>query len=501
MFRNSSFNVIATLINIVTFVFLTPFLISQLGVEIYGVYLTITAITGFMSIMDLGIAGSSVRQFSHYYALKDFKKFNIVYSLSMLIYVILGLIIFCIIYIIVNTNFITLLFDQENLNFDNLKIALLLSSGTVFLNMVLLVNSNVSMALQKNHYYALGKIIITITEALFAVIFVTLNYNIIGLVIAKLISIFTGVIVFQIINKKLVKSIRVVFIFDKVLLKDLVSFGFYNSISQLSNGLIGQLDKIIISSFLGPEFVTYYSIPMSVTQRIHGLVATASNVIFPVTSQLQATNKLDVIKDLYKRTQNFVLVISSILIIPFVLFAHDILSIWLGNQFATQATDIFIIILISYIVIGSNIPTYFMFNGLNLPKYNAIYSLITAVIKTMFTLILINYIGILGAAVSLLISTISVPIFIYVFERKISSNRFHFLFKGYFPVSIALTIILMLKKSIFNNIDSLLLLIFSSVFFMGVYCLLLYLIGYFRINNLVFTKPLENNLLKRIFKR
>lgn len=497
MFRNSSFNIIANLINIFTFIILTPFLISKLGVEIYGIYLTITAITGFMSIMDLGIAGSSVRQFAHYYALKDTKKFNIVYSLSILIYFILGLLIYILFIILINTSFLTLIFTTENLNNQNVKLALLISAGTIFLNMVLLVNSNISMALQKNNFHALGKVIITVSEALFILIFISFNYNLIGLVVAKMLSVLVGVIAFQIINKKLVKTIRIVLIFDKLLFIDLVSFGFYNSITQISNGLIGQLDKILISSFLGPEFVTYYSIPMAVAQRIHGLVATASNVIFPVTSELQATNKLDVIKDLYKRTQNFVLLISSILILPFVLFAKDILSVWLGIEFASQAANIFKVILIAYIVIGSNIPTYFMFNGLNLPKYNAAYSLVTAIIKITFTIILLRYYGVMGAAVSILISTISVPFFIYVFERKISSNRLHFFKRGYLPISGTFIIVYLIKTLIIKDIESIFFLIFLSIVFLGIFCFLLSLIGYYRINGLNLTKIFENSFLKK----
>lgn len=485
MFRNSSYNVLATGINLLTFALLTPFLVKQLGVELYGIYITITAITGFMSIMDLGIAGASVRQFSHYYALKEYRKFNIVYSLSLVIYVFIGLFVFILIYVLLNTGMIPFLFGQYSGNSEIITKALLLSAGTVFFNMVLLVNSNISMALQQNDYYALGKIIITLSQAFLTIIFILLGYSLIGVVFAKLISVLIGITTYVVINKKIISSIKIVFEYDSFLFKDLVSFGFYNSLTQISNGLIGQLDKVIISFFLGPEFVTYYSIPMSAAQRIHSLVATAANVLFPVTSELEANNKMGTLLNLYKKSQNLILLLSSILILPFILFSNDILNIWLGSEFTLEAGRLFVIILISHIVIGSNIPSYFMFNGLNKPKYNAYYSLLTAFIKIITTLILIKSIGINGAAYSLLISTITVPIFITIFERKLDIYNFHFFFRGYIPVSISVLSVYLLKVlTVGSTTNNLFLLGALIILFSCIYLIILVVLGFFRFNKL-----------------
>lgn len=486
MFRNSSYNVFAMIINLITFALLTPFLVKGLGVELYGIYLTISAITGFMSIMDLGIAGASVRQFSHYFTLKEYRKFNQVYTISLLIYTVLGLVIFMLILLITNSNIISILFGSQSAQYySEIGIALFISAFTVFLNMVLLVNSNISMALQQNNFYALGKIIITISQAILTIAMVLLNFGLIGVVIAKLISVLIGIISYTVINKRIISSIKMVFEFDYLLFKDLISFGLYNSVTQISNGVIAQLDRVLISMFLGPEYVSYYAIPMTAAQRIHSLVSTAANVIFPVTSELKANKKIELLINLYKKSQNIILFISSILILPFLLFSEEVLSIWIGQDFALESKEIFTIILFSYIIIGSNIPSYFMFNGLNLPKYNAYYSLLTAIIKVISTVVLINSIGIIGAGISLLISTITVPLFIYIFEKKINSNRFHFLFKGYIPIGVCILIIYYLEKMIIGStIGNIFLLICVALIFLTGYVSLLYFIRFFQMNNI-----------------
>jgi O-antigen/teichoic acid export membrane protein len=494
MFRNSFYNVLSMGINLISFALLTPFLVNELGTETYGIYLIVNSIAGFMSIMDFGVSGASVRQFSYYFAKKDIYKFNQVFSCSVLIYSVIGIVFSGIILMLIKSNIIWGFFGQGLLNKKSIEIALYLSVVTIFLNLILGVFSNVTFSIQRNDLYALGNIIITVTQIPMTIVLVKSGYGLIGVLFAKIISILIGIFSYSIINRKLIGPIKLIFEFEKVVFKDLISFGFYNFLTQISNGLIGQLDKVIISASLGPEFVTYYSVPLSVTQRIHSFVATAANVIFPVTSELQANNQKNIIVSLYRKSQNLILLICSLLILPFLLFTEDIFSIWIGKEFAKASCEIFTIILISYVFIGSNIPSYFMFNGLNLPKYNAYYSVLSALIKILGTLLLIDIFSIKGAAISLLISTVTVPFFIYFFEKKVTSAiDLHFLFKGYFPIGASMVIVYHLKNLLISQItDNIFILILLMLIFTNIYIVTLYILRFFHINKI--------NLIKLVFR-
>ncbi|WP_239584844.1 oligosaccharide flippase family protein [Chryseomicrobium aureum] len=483
LLRNSFFNLLAMTINIVSFIIITPYIVNYLGVIGYGIYITLIAITGFMSTVDLGLSGASTRQFSHFYSKGEFNKFNISYTTSLFIYLVLGILLNFIIFIFNKMNLIYYLFDDGDVNQYSLEYVLYLGGLIILLNMILIVSSNISIALQKNSFNALGKIFITITEVSVIAFVIYHDYSIVGLMYAKISSLLIGILSYYLINKKITNYLKLLFLFDSNIFRDLISFGVYNLITQISNALIGQADKIIINLMLGPQFVTYYSIPMSIAQRIHSLVATAANVIFPATAELNSTSSKSEIRSLYLKTQNIVFLFSAVLIFPFIFFSKEILELWIDVEFAENAYFIFLLILISYLFIGSNVTVYFMFNGLNMPKYNAYYAIITAAIKIISTIVLIYFFDLIGAGISLLLTIILIPFYIRYFEKMINVKTHHYLLNGYIPVIfvfiITFSMSLLIKSNL--NIWGIGLMSFLLVF-LGIVAL--YKLDFFKKNNI-----------------
>ena len=76
MLRNVGSNWALTLVTIAATYVLTPFIFDTLGREGYGTWTLITAMTGYIGLLALGVPMASVRYLAQHVAEKDPRKMN-----------------------------------------------------------------------------------------------------------------------------------------------------------------------------------------------------------------------------------------------------------------------------------------------------------------------------------------------------------------------------------------------------------------------------------------
>ena len=76
MLRSVGSNWVLSLVTIAATYVLTPFVIHTLGQEGYGTWMLITAMTGYMSLLALGVPMASVRYLAQHVAEGDSRKVN-----------------------------------------------------------------------------------------------------------------------------------------------------------------------------------------------------------------------------------------------------------------------------------------------------------------------------------------------------------------------------------------------------------------------------------------
>ena len=90
MLRNVGSNWVVTLTTIAATYVLTPFVIHRLGQDGYGTWTLITAITGYMSLMSLGVPMACVRYLAQDVAEGDERKANITIGSCAGLYLLIG---------------------------------------------------------------------------------------------------------------------------------------------------------------------------------------------------------------------------------------------------------------------------------------------------------------------------------------------------------------------------------------------------------------------------
>lgn len=115
----------------------------------------------------------------------------------------------------------------------------------------------------------------------------------------------------------------------------LMRFGGWVAAQNLIVSVLLYFDRLIIGSKLSMEAVAYYSIPAELAGKAMLLPAAVMMVLFPAFSALhQDAGELN---RLFARAWKYLVLMAGLVSIMIVIFARDLLLLWLGSDFAGNA--------------------------------------------------------------------------------------------------------------------------------------------------------------------
>jgi O-antigen/teichoic acid export membrane protein len=145
-----------------------------------------------------------------------------------------------------------------------------------------------------------------------------------------------------------------------------------------------------------------------------GVASGAISAIFPYSSQLNVTSNGDEIKNLFLQSSRIFIAILFPVVVFISLFSYQILTIWMGKEFAGDTWLVLSVISFSSLIGSlSSIPNLIIL-GLGNSKLLGIFSLITIVLYIIFIPILTKLFGINGTAVALLLTSAGVIYYVII---------------------------------------------------------------------------------------
>ncbi len=120
---------------------------------------------------------------------------------------------------------------------------------------------------------------------------------------------------------------------NRELIKPLLRFGGWVSISSIISPLMAALDRFIIGALVGAKYVTYYTVPFNLARRITVFPTSLASALFPRMSAVNDTesNRLSI------KAIRIVVATVTPVIIGGLLLIRPFFSWWLGPAFATAA--------------------------------------------------------------------------------------------------------------------------------------------------------------------
>lgn len=420
--KNSLLNLSSKIVPMLIGIISLPFIIQNVGEEKFGIVSICWLIIGYFSVLDMGLSRSTVNQLAN-----DIKETGgeSQLEISRIIIVTLfaiGVFFSLMLALFSNTLTISVFNISEKLQNDTIIAFYFISVGLPFT----LVSNGLRGILETYQRFkeiASIDVFSGISMYLGLAVLTFFSQSLVIMIVYLLSIRFCVFLMFCISQDFKLKELFNLNRSDFSYLGKALSYGKWIGISNVIGPFMGQMDRYLIGALITMSAVTYYSAPLEMVLRVNIIPISFAMVLFPAFSILE--RRTDKAKSIFSQSLMINMVVSLPIVIILTLYAREVLTIWLGEEFAEKSTIVFqILIVSSFFSSNSQIPFSFI-QGIGLPDKTAKLHMLQAIIYLPLLAVLIISYGIVGAAFSRLLRVLFDMSGLYIIIKKETGYQLH----------------------------------------------------------------------------
>jgi len=180
----------------------------------------------------------------------------------------------------------------------------------------------------------------------------------------------------------------------------LFSFGGWITVTNIVSPILVYLDRFLIGSLLSMASVAYYSAPYEMVTRLSIISTSLSVTLFPAFSSLEGVENKEKIGTIFARSVKYILLTLGPVVLIVMLFARDILGLWLGTEFLLESTIVLQVLALGVLINSLAHTPFALLQGVGRPDLPAKFHLFELLIYIGIAWLLVSKWGINGAAMA-----------------------------------------------------------------------------------------------------
>ncbi|MBN1346438.1 MAG: oligosaccharide flippase family protein [Phycisphaerae bacterium] len=399
LIANAFWNTLATAFSIVALFLLTPFIISRIGIDEYGIYLAIISIGGLAGVLGLGLGEASIRFVAYYDGRHDDDAIGRVVQASLLVHACTATLSAAA--LILGARLILSLLELSEADAALAANLVVWTAQAFWLRSISATFRAIPRALQR--YDVSGYV--AIAETLFRVVGIaTLLYHGYGLTALAVWNVAVaafGMVLDLLAARRLLPSLRFLGIPPWSAFREVLSYGIWAFLSQAMGMIWQHADRLLLAGFVGVGAVAYFAVPQDLVLRGLHVVASGGAVLMP---RFSAMADRDQHRSLYVSTTLALLCLTTVVFVPVTVLLPDFLRLWISAEFADKSGFVGQLIAASCILRGAFLPYESLFRGIGKPQYYLALTVLTSGTLLGTSAILIPVYGLTGAGYSFCLS-------------------------------------------------------------------------------------------------
>ena len=403
--KNVASNYVGVMGSIVIAFFLSPYLVHTLGDTGYGVWSIIASLTAYMSLLDLGVTSAVAKYVSEHRAKNENKSANEILASAVALLLVVAIALVVVSPLI--ASFISRTYDFDASYAPIVSTLIVISA----IDMALYVLSGVLIGavsgLQRYDVLNIIRIVIALLKAILFYVLLTKGYGLVGMAAAALFTNVLAAIVMYVFLRRKHKEMS--FSFQHANLgtsKKIVAFSKFTFITMVAGQIIYYSDAFVIGFFMSAAFITYYSIPWSLSEYTSVLLNSVSNTFMPVFSELHSSGSKETLYDTYISSTRLMLVLTNLICVGILTVGGDFIGLWMGEKYQEICTPILIILFAILIFKGPQTVSLALLQGMAQHSRYALYNLIFSFVNLALNILLVQRYGLLGIAAGTAITQI-----------------------------------------------------------------------------------------------
>lgn len=397
--RNTILNFIGQVAPLAIGVIALPFIIHGLGTDAFGILTLAWAVVGYFSLFDLGLGRATTKYVAEYLGQKKQNELPNVIWISLGLHLFLGLCGGALLAIL------TPLLIGKLLNIPH---ALAMDAKYVFLLMAITIPLVIFASVLRGTLEAAQRFdLINSVRApahalnfIIPVVILHLGFHLPEIVLLLVLVKLGVAVTYLILCLHVFPVLRKNFVLDRQMIRPLLTFGGWATVSNVVGPIMVYSDRFLIGSFFSMSAVTYYTAPYEIVSRLWILPFSLIPTLFPAFSFYGKSSSKKYLENLYARSVKYLLLVMGPAVLFLVLFAKDIIHLWLGMEFVEKSTFVFQILAIGVLINSlAHIP-FVLIQGLGRPDIPAKFHLLELPLYIGLVWFMVSNFGIKGAALA-----------------------------------------------------------------------------------------------------
>lgn len=419
--RNTFFNMLGRCWGFLIALVLTPYVVSRLGLERFGIWAIVGAVTGYFGLLDLGISSSYVKYIAEFHSRREYGKIDELISTGMAFYTLFSVAILILSFASIGPVFS--FFRISSASWNEIRFVFIVSMAIFCVSNTLGGYGAVITGLQRMDIQNTLALVFSLLTAAGTVFFLERGWGLRGLVVNNAIVAVVGAAVNVVIARKLLPQMAVsVKAVNRRMFQELFGYGVRMQVARLESVFTFQADKLIIARFFPMGAVSMYQLGSTVVMKARELPLLLISALLPAVSELDAVHDTLRLRELYQRGTKY-LVLTVMPLMVFLFFnAGAVMFAWMGLGYEDAALIIRILCpcyLINVMTgVGSALAA-----GSGKPGLLTRAALAQFCGNVILSVILVRLVGFTGVAIATLVSLSLSSIWFTVMTNRILGIR------------------------------------------------------------------------------
>ena len=387
-----------------TWFLLTPFMLQKLGPTEYGLWVLVSAVVAYSSLLDLGIGSAVTKYVAEHGARGSLDQVRGIVATSVLLYAGLGLLAFaaCALLAPILPHLLQVSADLEPLA-TQMTLVLGLSVG---LAMPMTTAGAVLRGLQRYGVLNAMAVVQALLTAAATVAVLLVGGGLLLMTISHVIVTLCVQLVQVAVMHHIAPTLRPrLSDAQRTFIRPISTYTAPLFVTQLAGQLQSRSDGLVIGLMLPVSAVTPYAIALKLSETPQILTDQFMRVLMPLASEFDAQRDTNRLRVLFTTATRLTLMISLPISLMMVFLGDWLLSAWVGAEYAVYAYLV-TILTIAILIDTLNWPAALILQGMGCHHRLAPIAIGSGLANVVLSLLLVGPFGLAGVAMGTLIPTV-----------------------------------------------------------------------------------------------
>jgi len=412
--RNVGSTWVVTLITIGATYVLTPFVLHRLGQEGYGFWTLITSMTGYISLLALGVPMACVRYLAQHVAERDTQRINEAIGSCAGLYLVMGAIA-----LLVGAGLIGLFLVVYDIPAGLERDVLVACSLMVILVSAAFIGMLPEGIMFAHHDFVMRNVIKSggvLLRLSLTIGLLVLHASLVALALVQIVCFVFDFSLSLLLIRRRYPGIRISLMdFDRRMVRQILSFSLYVLLLNAGARLCFETDALVIGAFVGIDSIPYYVVANSLIVYLMDFVIAIAAVIMPMTTRLRTEGDWPKLREIFLKWSKVALSLTVMVGLFLIVLGPKFLGWWIDPSFERPAGRVLQILMVSSLLFlpvrGVAMPVLL---GLGHPKLPTLTFLATGVLNLVLSIALARPLGLVGVALGTAIPNVLFAVVILV---------------------------------------------------------------------------------------